>query len=92
MDCCALVRQVVHDLREDFGFTLGRWNQVKRDLLLSHNFFKAYQYDTLPIDVPLEEMKPGDLVFYSGTYYDSKVMKLLVNSLSKIFLEKETKT
>ena len=28
LDCCALVRQVVHDLREDFGFTLGRWNQV----------------------------------------------------------------
>ena len=27
LDCCALVRQVVRDLREDFGFTLGRWNQ-----------------------------------------------------------------
>ena len=29
LDCCALVRQVVYDLREDFGFTLGRWNQVE---------------------------------------------------------------
>ena len=26
LDCCALVRQVVRDLREDFGFTLGPWN------------------------------------------------------------------
>ena len=26
LDCCALVRQCVRDLREDFGFTLGRWN------------------------------------------------------------------
>ena len=26
LDCCALVRQVVYDMREDFGFTLGRWN------------------------------------------------------------------
>jgi len=36
LDCCALVRQCVRDLREDFGFTLGRWNQ-------------NYQIDTLPI-------------------------------------------
>jgi len=26
LDCCALVRQVVYDLREDFGFYLDRWN------------------------------------------------------------------
>lgn len=28
LDCCGLVRQVVYDLREDFGFSLQRWNQV----------------------------------------------------------------
>ena len=28
LDCCALVRQVVYDLREDFGFKLDRWNQA----------------------------------------------------------------
>ena len=27
LDCCALVRQVVYDLREEFGFQLDRWNQ-----------------------------------------------------------------
>ena len=59
LDCCALVRQVVYDLREDFGFYLDRWNQ-------------GYQVDTLPIDLKEEEMKPGDLVFYSATYYSEK--------------------
>lgn len=28
LDCCGLIRQIVFDLREDFGFTLQRWNQV----------------------------------------------------------------
>ena len=59
LDCCALVRQAVDDLQDDFGFRLGRWNQ-------------AYQYDVLGPEIPLEEMKPGDLVFYSATYYDTK--------------------
>lgn len=26
LDCCALVRQVIYDMREEFGFTLSRWN------------------------------------------------------------------
>lgn len=39
---------------------MDRWNQ-------------AYQFDTLPKDVTLEEMKPGDLIFYSGTYYNTKL-------------------
>jgi len=26
LDCCALVRQVVYDMREDLGFTLDKWN------------------------------------------------------------------
>lgn len=55
LDCCGLVRQVVYDLREDFGFQLGRGNQ-------------SYQFDTLPGDLGAEELKPGDLIFYSGVY------------------------
>lgn len=62
LDCCALVRQVVYDLREEFGFQLDRWNQ-------------GYQVDTLPIDLKEEEMKPGDLVFYSATYYKKKLRR-----------------
>jgi len=49
-----LVRQIVYDLREDFGFTLGPWNQ-------------AYQYDTLNEDLEFHELKPGDLIFWEGT-------------------------
>ena len=60
LDCCGLVRQVMRDLAEDFGFVIGPWNQ-------------AYMYDTLPITVEKEEnMKPGDLVFISATYYNPK--------------------
>ncbi|XP_060115577.1 uncharacterized protein LOC132587316 [Heteronotia binoei] len=58
LDCCGLIRRVVQDLMEDFGFYIGPGNQ-------------AYQYDTLPITLPSEEhLKPGDLVFISGTYFD----------------------
>jgi hypothetical protein len=28
LDCCGLVRQCVKDLKTDFGFLIGRWNQV----------------------------------------------------------------
>ena len=35
LDCCGLVRQVVKDLADDFGFLIGKWNQ-------------AYQFDMLP--------------------------------------------
>ncbi|KAL3861129.1 hypothetical protein ACJMK2_007198, partial [Sinanodonta woodiana] len=60
LDCCGLVRQVVRDLADDFGFQIGSWNQ-------------AYMYDTLPITIEREEdMKPGDLVFISATYYNTK--------------------
>jgi hypothetical protein len=27
----------------------------------------------LPIDLKFEELKPGDLVFYSATYYNTKL-------------------
>lgn len=64
LDCCGLVRRVMRDLAEDFGFIIGPWNQ-------------AYMYDTLPITVPSErEMKPGDLVFVSAIYYNPKCMKI----------------
>eukprot|EP00698_Gefionella_okellyi_P003003 TRINITY_DN12830_c0_g1_i1.p1 TRINITY_DN12830_c0_g1~~TRINITY_DN12830_c0_g1_i1.p1 ORF type:complete len:254 (-),score=25.28 TRINITY_DN12830_c0_g1_i1:648-1409(-) len=63
LDCCALVRQCVNDLKEEFGFTLGPWNQ-------------AYQFDTLPIrKASHTELEPGDLIFYAATYYSTKAKK-----------------
>lgn len=60
LDCCGLVRQVMLDLRKEFGFRIGPWNQ-------------AYMYDTLPVTIEREEdMKPGDLVFISGIYPNPK--------------------
>ena len=26
LDCCALVRQITYDMKEDLGFYLDRWN------------------------------------------------------------------
>ncbi|XP_033642169.1 protein polyglycylase TTLL10-like [Asterias rubens] len=67
LDCCGLVRQVLLDMKEDFGFRVGRWNQ-------------AYQCDTLPITVHREEdMKPGDLVFVSAIFYNPKLKAQLHN-------------
>jgi len=59
LDCCGLIRQCVNDLKEEFGFMLGRWNQ-------------AYQFDILPEEVPYDKMKRGDLIFYTATYYKEK--------------------
>lgn len=86
LDCCALVRRVVSDLQEDFGFTLGRWNQayqVRRcwlpcgmpeaDQTLTLAAFA--QFDTLPRVLQLEELQPGDLVFYSGSYYNPRAKR-----------------
>ena len=47
-------------MREDLGFYLDRWNQ-------------AYQFDTLPVVLKFEELQPGDLVFYTGVYYNTKL-------------------
>eukprot|EP00743_Colponemidia_sp_Colp-15_P010963 GILK01012157.1.p1 GENE.GILK01012157.1~~GILK01012157.1.p1 ORF type:complete len:685 (-),score=132.26 GILK01012157.1:143-2197(-) len=59
LDCCALVRQAIFDMKDELGFSLARWNQ-------------AYQVDTLPIKLEEHEMKPGDLIFYEGIYYNKK--------------------
>lgn len=60
LDCCGLIRRVMRDLKDEFGFTIGPWNQ-------------AYMYDTLWKDVNgPNEMKPGDLVFVKGTYHNPK--------------------
>ena len=62
LDCCALVRQCVNDLSDEFGFRLGRWNQ-------------AYQFDTLPNPINFEDLQPGDLIFYEATHYKEKGWK-----------------
>lgn len=59
LDCCGLVRRVARDLEKEFGFVIGRYNQ-------------SYQFDTLPIRISKEEMKPGDLVFLEAPYYDAQ--------------------
>lgn len=54
----------MRDLAEDFGFIQGKWNQ-------------AYQFDCCPKEVAFEDLRPGDLIFYEGTYCSkrSKVQK-----------------
>jgi hypothetical protein len=81
LDCCALVRRTVSILKEEFGFSLSRWNQ-------------AYQFDVLPDEIPYEEMKPGDLVFYSGIYYPDLNLKEQPHNMThvEIFLGEGEKT
>ena len=62
LDCCGLVRQVMRDLQDELGFTLGSWNQ-------------AYQFDMLPKEIPFEEMQPGDLVFLKGIYFPERKLR-----------------
>ena len=60
LDCCGLVRRVLLDLKEEFGFEIGPWNQ-------------SYLHDTLPDQiseyaVAEGQPTPGDLIFWSATY------------------------
>ena len=56
LDCCGLVRQILRDMAGDLKFRIGPWNQ-------------AYLFDMLPQkQLKLEEMKPGDLVFYQAKF------------------------
>ncbi|CAH0364547.1 unnamed protein product [Pelagomonas calceolata] len=55
LDCCGLFRQVLRDMREDFGFDVGPWNQ-------------CYLYATLPTKLSFKDVKPGDLLFVQGRY------------------------
>ena len=80
LDCCALVRKAVKDLQDEFGFIFGKWNQ-------------AYQMDTLPIVLKFEDLKPGDLIFYEGTYNSKKSKPQKHNNVHvEIFLGGETGT
>ena len=55
---------MIRDLEDDFGFRIGSGNQ-------------NYMWDTLPIEIKnLEDVKPGDLVFISGIYFNPKSSNL----------------
>lgn len=57
IDCCGLVRHCVHELPL-FGFRLDTCNQgVMFEMLFDQK-------------IELDEMKPGDLIFYSADYKD----------------------
>ena len=71
LDCCGLVRYTVNLLKDDFGFSLCRWNQ-------------AYQYDVLPDEIPFEQMQPGDLIFYSGFFYPDKGWKPQIHNMTHV--------
>lgn len=56
----------MRDLENDFGFRIGPGNQ-------------AYMFDTLPKTINnINDVKPGDLVFISGIYYNSKSNKFIL--------------
>ena len=78
LDCCGLVRRIVQDNQDKFGFLIGRWNQ-------------CYQMDTLPIELEERDLKPGDLIFYEGRYFSSRHKPQKHNNVHvEIFLGGET--
>lgn len=81
LDCCGLVRHSFNQLKHEFGFSLGKWNQ-------------CYQYDILPEKISFKEMKPGDLIFYTGIYYPDKNKKQQIHNLVhvEIYLGEGEKT
>ena len=50
---------------------------------------KGYQFDTLPNNLEFEQMQPGDLIFYSATYYNKNV-KIFSLLRGKLFKKKKT--
>ena len=54
-----LFRKALRQLRPDFGFDIGPWNQ-------------AYLFATLPRKLELSEVRPGDLLFVEGTYFKGR--------------------
>jgi cell wall-associated NlpC family hydrolase len=79
LDCCGLIRRVLFDLTDEFGFKPQRYNQ-------------AYQFDTLPVKFnSVSDMKPGDLIFYTGTYFNTKLKPQIHNVVHvEIFIGGET--
>ena len=79
LDCCGLIRQVLRDLKDDFGFKIGPYNQ-------------NYQFETLPIVLKFEEMKPGDIIFYEATYFEKSRQGKQVHNLThvEVFMGGET--
>ena len=59
VDCCGLTRRACIDLEAELGFEIGWWNQ-------------GYQVDTLPIVLQEDQMRPGDLIFYSAKLYNKE--------------------
>ena len=57
LDCCALIRRCLLDLKDTLEFEVGPYNQ-------------AYLYDTLPVAISEEKLCPGDLIFVQGKYKD----------------------
>jgi hypothetical protein len=53
----------MRDLEQDFCFRIGGGNQ-------------SYMFDTLPKTIDLKDVKPGDLVFISGIYYNPKSKRI----------------
>ncbi len=79
LDCCGLIRKCVNDLSDYFKFSLFGWNQ-------------AYQYDILPDEITFNELKPGDLIFYSAIFYEKERWKPQYHNIVhvEIFLGGET--
>ncbi|KAL3906341.1 MAG: hypothetical protein SGPRY_010588 [Prymnesium sp.] len=58
LDCCGLVKRALRDLKGEFGFEVGPWNQ-------------SYLFDTLrPGQCEEEQMLPGDLIFWTASFVD----------------------
>ena len=84
----------MRDLKEEFGFTIGPWNQAYQVCVCVCTcvcvcktlFVFSLQFDTLPIALSgPENMKPGDLVFISGIYYSPKGVQFKLHAFLLLF-------